>query len=130
MDTKSGSQNSKQTINDLVIGKWQLTKTEDESSRSRMENGLSKIVLNIQSNGYFIVYDTFVDPSWKKKGLPLIEERASGQWEKQGSKLILRYSDEDNNRVEELEITKLSSNELITKNKYSKAAVYKVYGKK
>lgn len=113
-----------------VIGKWQLTKTEDGSKKSNENKGLSVIVMDIQKNGYFIVYDTFTDPNWKKKGLPLIEQRASGQWNLEGENLTLTYSEEQDGKVEQLTVTKLTSNELITKNAKAKSTVYKTYGKK
>lgn len=113
-----------------VIGKWQLTKTEDSHNKRNENQGLSVIVMNIQENGYFIVYDTFVDPSWKEKGLPLIEERAAGQWNLDGDQLTLNYNKEYEGRKEILNITKLTDNELITKNQNAKATIYKVYGKK
>lgn len=114
----------------MVVGKWQLTKTEDASNKSKEQKGLSVIVMDIQKNGYFIVYDTFIDPNWKNKGLPLIEERASGQWNLDGENLTLTYSEDQNGKVEELEVTKLTSTELVTKNEKAKSTVYKTYGKK
>lgn len=113
-----------------VIGKWQLTKTEDSHKKRTENQGLSLIVMSIQKNGYFIVYDTFIDPSWKKKGLPLIEERAAGQWNLEGDQLTLNYNKEYEGRKEILNITKLTDNELITKNQNAKSTIYKVYGKK
>lgn len=114
----------------MVVGKWRLTKTEDSSKKSKEQQGLSVIVMDIQKNGYFIIYDTFVDPNWKKKGLPLIEQRASGQWNLEGENLTLTYSEDQNGKVEELQVTKLTSTELVTKNEKAKSTVYKTYGKK
>lgn len=129
-ESNSSEKKEVKTETPLVVGKWQLTKTEDASKHAEKQNGLSVIVLDIQKNGYFIVYDTFVDPNWKKKGLPLIEQRASGQWELKDEDLTLTYSEEQNGKVEQLKVTKLTSSELITKNEKAKSTVYKTYGKK
>src|SRR5688572_2817338 len=67
-----------------ILGRWKLTKEEQKTTREKgveYSNQPTNIVLHIQKNGYFIIYDTFIDPEWKEKGLPLIQRRSKGQWE-------------------------------------------------
>ena len=129
-DKKADDNTVNQLLKSKIVGKWELTKTADLNRAEKAHNGLSVIVMNIQQNGFFIIYDTFIDPEWKKKGLPLIEQRAFGQWNLKNNKLTLTYGEDQNSKVEALIITKLTENELVTHNNNSKATVYKTYGRK
>lgn len=117
---------------DAILGRWKLTKEEQKTTREKgvqYADQPTNVVLHIQKNGYFIIYDTFIDPQWKNKGLPLIQRRSKGQWELNGSQLSLTHLMDDSSYKEELEITSISENELITKGKDKKANIYKTYGK-
>lgn len=117
---------------DDILGRWKLTKEEQKTTREKgveYANQPTNIVLHIQKNGYFIIYDTFIDPSWKEKGLPLIQRRSKGQWALEGKQLSLTHLMDDSSYTEELEITSITSTELITKGKDRKANIYKTYGK-
>lgn len=114
-----------------IIGRWVLSKSEDSGSRkTNHRNQPSDVVLNIQKNGYFIVYDTFVDPKWHKKGLPLIQERSSGQWELNDSVLTMIHEDKDTSYRENFKIKICNGNELVTEHSGKKTTIYKTYGKK
>lgn len=117
---------------DGILGRWKLTKEEQKTTREKgveYSNQPTNIVLHIQKNGYFIIYDTFIDPAWKEKGLPLIQRRSKGQWALEGKQLSLTHLMDDSSYTEELEITSITSTELITKGKDKKANIYKTYGK-
>ncbi|MDH4474238.1 MAG: lipocalin family protein [Fluviicola sp.] len=117
---------------DGILGRWKLTKEEQKTTREKgveYSNQPTNIVLHIQKNGYFIIYDTFIDPTWKEKGLPLIQRRSKGQWSLNGKQLSLTHLMDDSSYTEELEITSITSTELITKGKDKKANIYKTYGK-
>ncbi|MES2554803.1 MAG: lipocalin family protein [Bacteroidota bacterium] len=115
-----------------ILGRWKLTKEEQKTTREKgveYSNQPTNIVLHIQKNGYFIIYDTFIDPEWKEKGLPLIQRRSKGQWKLNDKQLSLTHLMDDSSYTEELEITSITSTELITKGKDKKANIYKTYGK-
>lgn len=115
-----------------ITGRWKLTRSQNTSaSNDQVEyaDQPTDVILHLQKNGYFIVYDTFTSPSWKQKGLPLIQQRSRGQWTLEGKQLQLNYFSDDSNFTEELEVTKLSQNELVTRGKDKKSNVYKTYGK-
>lgn len=115
-----------------ILGRWKLTKEEHIKTREKgveYANQPTNIILHIQKNGYFIIYDTFIDPKWKLKGLPLIERRSKGQWELKGKQLTMTYLDDDTSYTETVEITSVNNVELITRGKDKKSNVYRTYGK-
>lgn len=113
-----------------VTGRWVLIKSEDSGSRKTdHQNQPSDVVLNIQKNGFFIVYDTFVDPKWRKKGLPLIQERTSGQWKLDDSLFTLMHRDKDTAFSEDFKIVRCDGTELVTERSNKKTTVYRTYGK-
>lgn len=115
-----------------MMGRWRLTKEERlQSSEAGVQfaNQPTNVVLHLQKNGYFIIYDTFIDPSWKEKGLPLILRRSKGQWELKGKQLSLTHLSDDSSYSESLEVTTINEHELITRGKDKKSNIYKTYGK-
>lgn len=124
----------KETVDEETVsiqGKWVLIKSEDSNSRKKNhQNQPSNVILDFQKNGFFIVYDTFVDPAWRKKGLPLIQKRASGQWKLQKSDLTMIYRDKDSTRTEKFKIVRCSEKELVTQRSGNKKTIYRTYGKK
>lgn len=114
-----------------VNGRWVLIKSEDSDSRKTdHQHQPSDVVLNFKKNGFFIIYDTLVDPKWRKKGLPLIEKRTSGQWKLEDSLLTMIHDDKDTSFTEEFKIVRCDGKELITERSNKKTTVYKTYGKR
>ncbi|WP_430402100.1 hypothetical protein [Fluviicola sp.] len=115
-----------------VVGRWVLIKSEDSDSRKTdHQHQPSDVVLNFKKNGFFIIYDTLVDPKWRKKGLPLIEKRTSGQWKLEDSLLTMIHDDDkDNSFSEEFKILRCDGKELITERSNKKTTVYRTYGKR
>ncbi len=123
-------ENTKEQKKISIIGRWVLIKSEDSSRKKNHQNQPSDVVLNIQKNGFFIVYDTFVDPKWRKKGLPLIQERTSGQWKIEDSLFTMIHEDKDTSYSEEFKIVRCDGTELVTERSNKKTLVYRTYGKK
>lgn len=129
-ETKAGETPAE--LSETIIGRWKLTKEERMKTREKgveYSNQPTNVVLHIQKNGYFIIYDTFIDPKWKLKGLPLIQQRSKGQWQVDEKQLVLTHLSDDTTYTEELEVTSLDDNQLVTKGKDKKSNVYKTYGK-
>jgi hypothetical protein len=116
-----------------VVGRWKLTKEErtgkNHEKGVQFANQPTNVILHIENNGYFTIYDTFIDPAWKKKGLPMILRRSKGQWELSGQTLALTHLSEDTSYTEKVEITSINDEELVTKGQDKKSNVYKTYGK-
>lgn len=114
-----------------VTGRWVLIKSEDSGSRKTdHQHQPSDVVLNFKKNGFFIIYDTLVDPKWRKKGLPLIEKRTSGQWKLEDSLLTMIHDDKDTSFSEEFKIIRCDGKELITERSNKKTTIYRTYGKR
>ena len=114
-----------------IIGKWKLQYLQN-NERSNKEIDLKKqptqVILSILDGGYFVLYDTFTDPRFNQKGFSRISEISKGQWEfLEDKKLILHHNGQDTVIVEELLVTVLNKNTLVTKGKNKKASIYKTY---
>jgi len=115
-----------------IVGRWKLEKEEQKATREKGVEYADQptfVILNVQKNGYFILYDTFIDPAWKKKGLPLISERSKGQWEMKGKELSLHHNSDDTSFTEIVQVTEIGNKTLVTKGRDAKSNVYKTYGK-
>ncbi|TNE53253.1 MAG: hypothetical protein EP338_12005 [Bacteroidetes bacterium] len=114
-----------------IVGKWKLQthkKKDDKETEIDLKSQPTQVILSILDGGYFVLYDTFVDPKFNQKGFSRISERSKGQWEfRDGKKLVLRHNREDTTIVEELIITLLNKNTLVTQGKDNKATIYKTY---
>lgn len=128
-ETKEVKNASKQGEN-AITGRWILIKSEDAGSRkTNHQNQPSDVVLNFKKNGFFIIYDTFVDPKWRKKGLPLIQQRTSGQWKLEGSVLTMIHDEKDTSYTERFKIVRCNGKELVTERSNKKTTIYRTYGK-
>ncbi len=130
--TNSVPEQNAETQTNEIVGRWKLSKEEQKDTKSdgvAYSKQPTIVVLNLQPNGYFQLYDTITNKEWVKKGLPLIQERSRGQWSYEGKKLVLNHSTKDTSYTEQLTIEKLDKNQMITKGSDQKSRVYKTYGK-
>jgi uncharacterized protein (TIGR03066 family) len=113
-----------------IVGKWKLHLHQKRENNTKVDLKAqpTEVILNIMDGGYFIIYDTFIDPRFNQKGFNRISERSKGQWELLDDKrLILHHNVDDSTRLEELTITKLNNRTLVTKGKDKKSSIYKTY---
>lgn len=114
-----------------IVGKWKLNihqKKENQNNEIDLKHQPTEVILSIMDGGYFVIYDTFVDPKFNQKGFNRISERSKGQWELiDDKKLILHHNSDDTTRIEELLVTKLTKHTLVTQGKDKKANIYKTY---
>lgn len=124
--------NETEELNDNpIVGKWKLQisqKKESSDNEIDLKNQPTDVILSLMEGGYFVIYDTFVDPRFNQKGFNRISERSKGQWEFiDDKKLILHHNFDDSTKVEELIVTMLNKNTLVTKSENKKANIYKTY---
>lgn len=123
-DVDDGKENS-------IIGKWKLQSLQNKQSNDSQINlneQPTQVILSILDGGYFVLYDTFTDPRFNQKGFSRISEISKGQWEFiDNKKLILHHNSQDTTVVEELFVTMLNRNTLVTKGKDKKSSIYKTY---
>lgn len=114
-----------------IVGRWKLQahqKREGAESQIDIKNQPTEVILSIMEGGYFVIYDTFTDPRFNQKGFNRISERTKGQWEfLDNKKLILHHNYDDSTRMEEMSVTMLNKNTLVTKGKDKKSNIYKTY---
>ncbi|MES2589256.1 MAG: hypothetical protein V4622_09755 [Bacteroidota bacterium] len=114
-----------------IVGKWKLhnlQKKEGTNSEMDLKNQPTEVILSLMDGGYFLIYDTFVDPRFDQKGFNRISETSKGQWEFiDNKKLILHHNSDDSTVIEELDVTMLNKNTLVTKGKDKKSSIYKTY---
>lgn len=115
-----------------IVGRWKLTSEEkapSNKSASYSSKEHSMVVLQLQKNGYFMEYDTILDPEWKKKGLHQIERRSKGQYTYEGNTLTLNHSSSDTAFTEVMTVNKLTDTDLTLVFKSKNATVTKIYKK-
>ncbi len=113
--------------------KWTLQKTEDRSEKYQSEefkNQPIEIILSLEENGYFVIYDTFLDPKFDGAGINKIQERSKGQWDYKDDVLTLNHMNVDNPRKEVLKVKTPSKDELVLQGADSKANIYTTYNKR
>jgi hypothetical protein len=115
----------------LLIGKWKLTLQENRAvAGEKIDYTTQKIeiITKFEPNGYFEVYDTFLDPNYVKSGLPKIQSRSKGQWElnKSGG-LTLEYLGSDTKRTEKLIFDKITDAEMTVHGAEKNVSIYKSY---
>jgi hypothetical protein len=114
-----------------IVRKWKLQSHENKSfagDKLDLSSQPTDIILSLRQEGYFVIYDTFTDPRFKTPGLNRIQQRSKGQWKQEGDKLILHHTNGDSSYTEELYVTELNKNTLVTKGKDKKSLIYKTYG--
>jgi hypothetical protein len=126
-----GSYESEETDENPIIGRWKLQshkKKETVDSEIDLKGQPTEVILSIMEGGYFVIYDTFTDPRFNQKGFNRISERSKGQWEFIDNKrLILHHNYDDSTRTEEMNVTMLNKNTLVTKGENRKSNIYKTY---
>lgn len=114
-----------------IVGRWKLQmhqKKESVNSEIDVKHQPTEVILSIMEGGYFVIYDTFTDPRFNQKGFNRISERSKGQWEFLDNKrLILHHNYDDSTRTEEMSVTMLNKNTLVTKGENKKSSIYKTY---
>ena len=72
---------------DLLFKRWTLT-----NNNGKIEKGLAThIVMSLEKNRYFLVYDTIIDQRFIAAGISKIQPISKGQWKLRGDKLILTH---------------------------------------
>ena len=113
--------------------KWTLFKTENRSENyeSKEFSGQPiEIIMSLDNNGYFIIYDTFLDPKFEGAGINKIQQRSKGQWSYEDDILKLHHITDDTAFTEILKITSLDSKELVVQGENDKKNIYRTYNKR
>ena len=116
----------------LLTGKWRLASaTQNPKSGNQLDlsHEPSTVILHLQQNGYFQIYDSLTDSKLVQASVPRIQQRSKGQWKLHATHLLLTHYREDSTYMESLEIKRINENELVTRSNGNHSDVYKTYGK-
>lgn len=106
------------TMEEALSKRWMYKErvSTDGTKKFTYGNESSDVVLRLDNNGYFIIYDSITDPNLIEKGVRKIEQRSSGQWELLSDDLlVLRKISNDTVIVDSLNIDSIEEGKLITK---------------
>lgn len=113
-----------------IIKKWKLhihQRKDEKNQEINLKEQPTEVILSIMDGGYFVLYDTFVNPKFNFKGFNRIQERSKGQWEFENKILTLHHHSDDTTYTEKLHVTVLNKNTLATKSKNKKVVIFKTY---
>lgn len=101
----------------LIARKWIL-------SDNLTSDSPTMVIMSLEKNGYFIIYDTIIDPKFTAAGINKIQPISKGQWKFENNKLNLNHLLPESSKPEIFEVTTLSPTKLITKGSNNKTHKY------
>lgn len=114
-------------IQSMLVRRWKFNERTSPDDKESMKFGdeSSDVVLRLEPNGFFMIYDSITDERIIEKGLKRIEQRSSGQWDLIDEKvLILRKITSDTIIIDSLRIEKLDKLNLVTETKNNNRITY------
>lgn len=113
-------------LEEILTRRWVYKEKTSEDGKEKFSyaDSPSDVVLRLDENGYFMIYDSITDPKFVKKGVRRIEQRYSGQWElSKDDILIMRKILNDTIIVDSMLIREANHNELITSTMNRKSSI-------
>lgn len=114
-------------IETLLVRRWKFNERTSASDEESMKFGdeSSDVILRLEPNGFFMIYDSITNERIIEKGLKRIEQRSSGQWDLIDEEvLILRKITSDTIIIDSLRIEKLDKINLVTETKNNNRITY------
>lgn len=105
------------TMEEALAKRWMYKERVSTDGEKKFLYGdeSSDVILRLDGNGYFIIYDSITDPNLIEKGVRKIEQRSSGQWDLLADDLlVLRKITNDTVTVDSLHIDSIKDDKLIT----------------
>jgi hypothetical protein len=106
---------------DAIAKKWLLSSVKPNKSHS------SELIMSLEKNGYFTIYDSITDAKFLQAGIKKIQPISNGQWDLQGKTLTIHYLSKDSNSVEKYEVREIIKNKLVLLGKNKKKYTYYTY---
>lgn len=82
------------------------------------------IIMSFEKSGYFVIYDTIIDPKFAEAGINKIQPISKGQWKYKNNKITLTHLLPESHNPEIFNVKNLSSNKLIMKGSNNKMHKY------
>ena len=112
------SKNSSEIDTSFLPKKWILTDDLTDESPTM-------IIMSIEENGYFQIYDTILDTKFVEAGIKMIQPISKGQWKTDGDNLILTHFTPEDENPTIYKIKSLASNKMVTIGSNNKTHIYK-----
>lgn len=116
-DKKVSSEN-----NSSIAKKWTLSDNNGNST----QNNPTMVVMSLEKNGYFIIYDTITDPKFVAAGINKIQPISKGQWKYNDNELTLNHLIPDSSVVEVFKVQMITDSKLVTIDSHNKKHTYKI----
>lgn len=111
----------------LLVRRWRFNERRSADGQSTVKYGdqSSDVVMRLERNGFYMVYDSITDQRIVDKGVRTLEQRHSGQWNLiDENMLVLQRIGSDTIIFDTLIIDLLDDNELITTTKNNNKITY------
>lgn len=116
-DETTDSKETKVELKSLAK-RWILSDDRDKNKN------VIEVILSMEENGYFMIYDTITDKKFIDAGINKIQPVSKGQWKINDGKLVLSHIMDDSTRIEEFSIQSLNSDKLIIIGSNNKKHIY------
>jgi hypothetical protein len=116
-ETVDEDKDYEKTRESLLIRRWKFNERKSQDGKSSVTYGdqSSDVVMRLEANGFYMVYDSITDKRIIDKGVRTLEQRHSGQWNLiDENTLVLQRIGSDTILFDTLNIDKLDSEELVT----------------
>ena len=88
------------------------------------EDSPTMVIMSFEKSGYFIIYDTIIDPKFAEAGINKIQPISKGQWEYENNQISLIHLLPESRNPEIFTVKNLSSTNLIMTGSNNKTHKY------
>ena len=100
-----------------INGEWTMYKEQKNGKLVDSKGKPTAVSLEFGVNGYYVFFDKITDQKMIDSGVSEIQERYKGQYSLKGTDLKMNHFVNDSLITEEFEVQKLTTDELVLKNK-------------
>jgi hypothetical protein len=115
---------SEKPVEVTINGEWTLYKEQKNGKLVDSKGKPTAVSIEFEANGYYVFFDKITDQKMIDSGVSEIQERYKGQYSLKGTDLKMNHFVNDSLITEEFEVQKLTSDELVLKNKNSNHIEY------
>jgi hypothetical protein len=122
-----GMDQLEKTRETLLVRRWRFNERKSADGETTVKYGdqSSDVVMRLERNGFYMVYDSITDQRIIDKGVRTLEQRHSGQWNLiDENTLVLQRIGSDTIIFDTLLIDLLDDNELVTTTKNKNKITY------
>lgn len=115
---------SEKPVEVTINGEWTLFKEQKNGKILDSKGKPTAVSIEFEANGYYVFFDKITDKKMIDSGVSEIQERYKGQYSLKGTVLKMNHFVNDSLMTEEFEVQKLTTDELVLKNKNTNHVEY------